>query len=524
MHSREHIESVSGGELAGTVHSAGRRLPVAELNQRAARAASMLAATGARPGRAVALLLRNDVAFLEALFAAHFVGAYAVPINWHFKADEVDHILRDCGATHLVVHSDLARTGLGRAPDGVTVLCVPTPAEVRAAYGISAPEASVPAGLPEWDGWLGRGTPGRAPGAPAGGTMSYTSGTTGRPKGVRRQPVSAERRRAVAEQSQRWFGNRPGMRTAIVGPLYHSVQNTYAAAAVRAPGSTVVLVPRFDAEGLLGLVETHRLTHLHLVPVMMQRLVRLPAGVRARYDLSSLEFVVHGSAPCPPHVKRQLIAWWGPVVHEYYGTSEAGMVSRASSEEWLRREGTVGRAWPGRTVRIYDERGRVVPPGVEGEVYMSLGDTPDFTYQNDGEKRASIEREGLITSGDVGYLDEDGYLYLRDRKSDVVISGGVNIYPAEIEAALAGHPAVQDCAVFGVPDDEYGEALMAVVEPRPGERVAAEDLRPWLTARLASFKVPRTFAVAGSLPRDESGKIRKRLLRDPHWTGTGRRI
>src|SRR6266700_5426179 len=399
MHSREHIESVSGGELAGTVHSAGRRLPVAELNQRAARAASMLAATGARPGRAVALLLRNDVAFLEALFAAHFVGAYAVPINWHFKADEVDHILRDCGATHLVVHSDLARTGLGRAPDGVTVLCVPTPAEVRAAYGISAPEASVPAGLPEWDGWLGRGTPGRAPGAPAGGTMSYTSGTTGRPKGVRRQPVSAERRRAVAEQSQRWFGKRPGMRTAIVGPLYHSVQNTYAAAAVRTPDSTVFVTPRFDAEEVLRLIGAERLTHLHLVPTMMQRLLWLPPPVRRAHDVSSLEFVVHGSAPCPPHVKRQLIDWWGPVLHEYYGTSETGMVSRASSQEWLEREGTVGRAWPGRIVRIYDDEGRPLPPNVEGEVYMSLGLTPDFTYQNAPEERAAIGRDGLVTCG-----------------------------------------------------------------------------------------------------------------------------
>jgi long-chain acyl-CoA synthetase len=275
---------------------------------------------------------------------------------------------------------------------------------------------------------------------------------------------------------------------------------------------------------VLRAIAEHRLTHLHLVPTMMQRLLALPADVRRRHDVSSLEFVVHGAAPCPPQVKREVIAWWGPVIHEYYGTSEAGMVSRASSGEWLQREGTVGRPWPGREVRIYDAEGSRVGPNVEGEVYMSLGLTPDFTYQNDGAERAAIERDGLITCGDVGFLDEDGYLYLRDRKRDVVISGGVNIYPAEVEAVLAGHAAVLDCAVFGVPDDEYGERLMAVVQARPGEAVSGGELRRWASTRLASFKVPRIFELRDDLPRDESGKILKRLLRDPHWAAAGRRI
>jgi long-chain acyl-CoA synthetase len=517
------LDELGDGQVA-TVRSGERRITVAELNDRAARAASALSSTGARDGGAIAILLRNDVAFLEALFAAHFVGACAVPMNWHLAGDDVEYILRDCGATHLVLHADLLASVLPHVPEGVLPVCVATPPEVAEAFGGSRRPAAPPPGHLEWNGWLA-GFPALARRSAAlGGTMSYTSGTTGRPKGVRRRPVSSRRRAAVAEQGRRWFGNRPGMRTAIVGPLYHSVQNSYAVAAVRTPGSSVVITPRFDAEQVLRLISDERLTHLHLVPTMMHRLLQLPPHVRRRYDVSSLEFVVHGSAPCPPHVKRGLIEWWGPVLHEYYGTSEAGMVSRASSDEWLQREGTVGRAWPGRVVRIYDEAGHRLPPGVEGEVYMSLGLTPDFVYQNAPAARAAIERDGLITCGDIGYLDEDGYLFICDRKRDMAISGGVNIYPAEVEAVLSRHPDVRDCAVFGVPDEEYGEALAAAVQLHPGSDVTPTDLRAWAAGRMASFKVPRTFEIRESLPRDDSGKILKRLLREPHWAAAGRRI
>lgn len=506
------------------IQSGDLRLSAEELNARAARAASAFRATGGRPDGAIAILMRNDVAFLEALFGAHFLGAYAVPVNWHLTGEEIGYILRDCGATHVVLHADLLAAVGVHLPEGVLPVCVPVPAEVRDAYGIAAEACAPPPGHLEWDAWVDEHPPLDGRPAASGGTMSYTSGTTGRPKGVRRAAVGREHRGAVAEQAQRWFGNRPGMRTAIVGPLYHSVQNSYAAAAVRAGDSFVLLTPRFDAEGVLRAIAEHRLTHLHLVPTMMQRLLRLPVHVRRRYDVSSLEFVVHGAAPCPPHVKRELISWWGPVVHEYYGTSETGMVTRASSQEWLLREGTVGRPWPGRVVRVYDSDGRPVGPNVEGEVYMSLGITPDFTYQNAEAERAAIERDGLVTCGDVGFLDEDGYLYLRDRKRDLVISGGVNIYPAEVEAVLAGHPAVLDCAVFGVPDEEYGERLMAVAQTHAGAGVSGAELRRWAATRLASFKVPRVVELREALPRDESGKILKRLLREPYWAAAGRRI
>ncbi len=488
--------------------------------RRAARAAAGFAATGAR---AVAILLRNDVAFVESVFAAGFVGAQAVPLNWHYKAEEIDYILRDCKATFLVVHADLLHRLAATLPEGVVPLCVRTPPFVVKTYGLDPELADPPAGVQEWEGWLAVHEPLPRTDQRGGGTMMYTSGTTGRPKGVLRETFDADRRQAESALRQQWFGNRPGMRTAIVGPMYHSVQLSYMTAAMSAPG-TILLEPRFDPARLLELIEAERLTHIHLVPIMMSRLVKLAPEVRRRYDVSSLEVVVHGSAPCPPDVKRELIDWFGPIVYEYYGTTEAGMVSRCSSEEWLARSGTVGRPWPGREVRILGQDGEPLAIGEEGDVYMSLGPMPNFTYQNKPEERGRIERHGLITSGDVGYLDAEGYLYLCDRRGDMVISGGVNIYPAEIEAVIAAHPAVVDSAVFGIPDAEYGERLAAAVQLRPAADADSDELRAFVRERLASYKVPREITLHEALPRDESGKIYKRRLRDPYWSTVGRRI
>jgi long-chain acyl-CoA synthetase len=507
---------------AGVIRSGGRSLSRAELQSRAARAAAGFAAAGVERAGVIAVLMRNDIPFVETVLAARALGAYTVPINWHFTAEEINYILHDSGAAQLVIHADLLQALDGLRIEGIDVLCVRTPLEVRQAYGLEAASAKPSPLVPEWDAWVAAHEPRPREACDTGGTMIYTSGTTGRPKGVRRAPEQPGQRQANAELRQRWFGNRPGMRTAIIGPLYHSVQLTYAMAALSAPGEAI-LVPRFDAEGLLALVETEKLTHLQLVPIMMNRLVKLPRAVRERYDTSSLEFVVHGAAPCPPEVKRALIDWLGPIVHEHYGTTETGMICRCSSEEWLARPGTVGKAWPGREIRIYDSGGNVLAPGLEGEIYTSLGVMSDFTYHHADDERSQIERDGLIASGDVGYTDEEGYLYLCDRARDMVISGGVNVYPAETEAVLSGHPDVIDSAVFGVPDAEYGESLVAVVQLHDGASATAEELRRFARERLASYKVPRVVELR-ELPRDASGKIRKRGLRDAYWSAAGRRI
>jgi long-chain acyl-CoA synthetase len=347
--------------------------------------------------------------------------------------------------------------------------------------------------------------------------MIYTSGTTGNPNGVRRLNLGPEAAQLFAAGARDVFGIAPDrvIRTVITGPLYHSAPNACGLQAVRM-GALAVLQPRFEAEELLRLIERHRITNLHMVPTMFVRLLRLPGETRRKYDLSSLEWVIHGAAPCPVEVKRAMIEWWGPVIYEYYGATEIGIATLHASEEALRKPGTVGRPLPGGTVRIYDAAGRVLPPGEVGEIYLWLEDFPDFTYHGQDEKRREVGRDGLVTLGDVGYLDEEGYLFICDRARDMVICGGVNIYPAEIEMALLAISGVRDCAVFGIPDEEFGEKLCAHVEPDPGVSLDAAEVTAFLRGRLADFKVPRVIAFDTALPREDSGKIIKRKLREPY--------
>jgi long-chain acyl-CoA synthetase len=406
----------------------------------------------------------------------------------------------------------------------VTVLAVATPPELAASYAVAPEACRVPAGATDWDEWIGAQGLWQGPALPQTSSMIYTSGTTGRPKGVRRRPLTPDLEARLADYRERVYGLGPGARTMVPGPLYHSAPNAFALRAARA-ASLIALMPRFDPEAFLALVQEQRIEAMYMVPTMFVRLLKLPAEVRRRYDVSSLKFVMHAAAPCPVEAKRAMIDWLGPVVHEFYGSTESGAVTVVSSREWLARPGTVGRPVQGGAVRIHDDAGRRLGAGEVGEIYTRLELLPEFTYHGLPEKRTEIEREGFITSGDVGWLDGDGYLFLCDRKRDMVISGGVNIYPAEIEAVLIGCPGVRDCAVFGVPDGEFGEALMAVVEPQPGlPAPSIAEVRAYLAQHLADYKVPKRIELRGDLPREDSGKIFKRRLRDPYWAGTGRAI
>jgi long-chain acyl-CoA synthetase len=499
-----------------------RVVEAATFADRARRAATALRELGVRVGDAVAFLLRNDVPILEIGQATQLLGAYSLPVNWHFGADEIDFILRDSGARLLLAHADLA-CKLPPMPPGATLVVVETPAEIAHTYGVEGDAARVPAGALDWNSLVDAAAPYDGPPGRPTNTMLYTSGTTGRPKGVRREPMKPEQVPLVQKAMARVFGTRPGQTMLAVAPLYHAAPNATAVAASRVDG-TVVLMPRFDAEAVLAAVEAHRVTHAFLVPIMFVRLLRLPEAVRRRYDLSSLEWVVHGAAPCPPDVKRAMIAWWGPIIHEFYGASELGAIAACDSAEWLARPGTLGRLVPGAVAAIFDDEGRRLKPGEVGEIFARQTYYPDFSYHGHADKRAEVDREGMVTCGDVGYFDADGYLYLCDRKRDMVISGGVNIYPAEIEAALAAMPGVADSAVFGIPDAEFGETVCACVQPQAGAILDEEAVRGFLRARLSGFKVPKRVEFHASLPREDSGKIFKRKLRDPHWQAAGRRI
>jgi long-chain acyl-CoA synthetase len=507
------------------VISGARVVELERLHARAARAASGLRALGIGEGGAVALMLRNDFAMFEASLAAGLIGAYATPINWHFTAEEAGYILRDSGARALVVHADLWPQVAPGVPPGVEVFAVPTPPEIRAAYGIEAARGALPPALAAWDDWVDAQPPLTGVALPPRASMIYTSGTTGRPKGVRRQPLTPEQTLASEAVITRVFGLRAGTPAVVLmnGPMYHSAPSAYALTAART-GASIVLQPRFDAEEMLALIERHRVSHMHIVPTMFVRLLKLPEAARRRYDLSSLRFVVHGAAPCPVAVKRAMIDWWGPIIHEYYGSTETGIPAWLSAEEALAKPGAAGRVLEGAVVKIFDEAGRELPAGEVGEIYVRASYAPEFTYQNADAMRREVARGDLVTVGDVGFLDRDGYLYLCDRKRDMVISGGVNIYPAEIEAALLAHPAIKDCAVFGIPDEEFGESLCAHIEPQPGAAPTADELRAFLAPRLAKYKIPRVIEFAAALPREDSGKIFKRKLRAPYWEKAGRAI
>jgi len=510
-------------ESARGIVSGTRRFSAEALDERVRRAASGLLALGIRQGMNVAILMRNDIAFIEVAYAAQTLGAYAVPVNWHFKAEEIAYILADCGASVLAGHADLLAPIAADVPKQVAIIAAQTPPEVAAAYGIAPVAAGAVPRAIDYEPWVQQQSAYSGEMLMPSLTMFYTSGTTGHPKGVRRPAPTPEQMPAIERTRREIFGIKPGVRSVVPGPLYHSAPNVFAMRAGRV-GELMVLMPRFDPLGLLELIERERLDTMFMVPTMFIRLLKLPVAERRRFDLSSLRFVVVAAAPCPHDVKRAMIDWWGPVIHEFYGSTESSAVTLATSADALAKPGTVGRAVEGAELRILDEAGRVLPAGEVGEIFTRFAELPDFTYHNKPAERAKVDRDGFMTSGDVGYLDEDGYLFLCDRKRDMVISGGVNIYPAEIEAVLHGMPGIKDCAVFGIPDPEFGEKLMAVVEPANGIDLTVADVSAHLRRHLADYKVPRAIEIGRDLPREDSGKIFKRRLRDPYWQGQGRRI
>jgi long-chain acyl-CoA synthetase len=491
----------------------GRVVTYAELAAEADRYGRGLQALGLVPGDAVAALLPNGAAALAVYFAAMQTGLYVVPVNWHQVAAEVAHILADSGARAFVAHERFA----GTAREAADLAGVGPRFAVGTIAGFE-PLSALGAGEP-----AGRPFP-RTQGAP----MLYTSGTSGRPKGVRR-PLTGLDPDAAGPQAT-WFFGIFGLaphddHVHLCGsPLYHTAVLNFAAISIQL-GHPVVLMDRWDAQEALALIEARRVTHTHAVPTQFRRLLALPAQVRARYDTSSLRAVIHSAAPCPPDLKRAMIDWLGPVIVEYYAATEGGG-TLITAPQWLRKPGSVGLPWPGSQVRVLDRARREVAAGQQGLVYLRMG-TSQFSYYNDEEKTAAARAGDLFTVGDIGYLDEDGYLFLCDRSSDMIISGGVNIYPAEIESELSGHPAVADVAVFGIPHPDWGEEIKAVVQPAPGVPAGpelTEDLLAFLGGRVARFKLPRSIDYVAELPRDPNGKLYKRKLRDPYWEGRDRAI
>ena len=505
-----HWAAIKPDHPAVVVAETGETVTYGQLDERSRRLAAFFRSRGVQRGDHVAILLHNDNRYFEMLWAALRSGVYVTPVNWHLKAAEIAYIIDDCEAK-LLLTSDAQRDLVAAidwtALPGVTTLLMAS----GTIPGFESYEAAI-----EFSGDLIEESTGAA--------MLYTSGTTGRPKGVLRPLPNA----APGDMDPAAFGLAAlfGIDEATIylspAPQYHAAPLNFTTAALRA-GATVVMMEKFDAHNALAAIGSYRVTHSQWVPTMFVRMLGLPESEREAVDLSSHRVALHAGAPCPPEIKRQMIDWWGPILVEYYGGTDAGGFTMIDSAQWLAHPGSVGQSLAGPIHIIDEDADAAVGPGEVGTVYF--GGDPGFVYKGDPAKTQRSRRNGeMSTMGDIGYVDEDGFLYLTDRKEFMIISGGVNVYPREAEDVLILHPAVADVAVFGVPHPEFGEEVTAAVQLvesiEPGDELAAE-LIVFARDRLATFKCPRSVSFRRELPRTPAGKLRKSELRDAYLPSSG---
>ncbi len=496
-----------GDQPAVVMGESGEIITYRELDRRSKQVARVLREAGLRPGDHLAVLLENHPRYFEIVWGAQRAGLYTTPINWHLKPEEVGYIVEDCEATALVSSSALAgiASGLGRHLDRVGL---------RLMLDGTAP------GFAAYEDALARHAPEPLEDETEGAIMFYSSGTTGRPKGIK-PPLSGAPFGAASGGLTLLFQFKYGVSADSIylcpAPLYHAAPMGWSTAVQRL-GGTVILMERFDPAKALALIERHRVTHAQFVPTHFVRMLKLPEAERRRFDVSSLQKAIHAAAPCPIDVKREMIGWFGNVVEEYYAGSEGNGFCAISAEEWLAHPGSVGKPLLGK-LHILDEQGDERPPGEAGQIWFESD--VRFEYHNDPKKTAeAFNPKGWSSLGDIGYLDAEGFLYLTDRASHMIISGGVNIYPQEVENELVMHPSVADVAVIGVPHPEMGEQVKAVIVPAegasPGPALEAE-LIAFTRARIAHYKCPTSVDFVETLPRLPTGKLRKAELRKRYW-------
>ena len=497
-------------DAVAIIDSRGERWSRGRLAALVHRTARSFLAAGLSPGDSVAIVAPNCAEYLAVYLAGIDAGLYVVPVNWHLADEEVAFVLGDCGAKAVVAHERLGPIRLAalraHAGHALVLACIGRAPGFASLRELVAPRPARP-----------------VEGLPRGRVMPYTSATTGRPKAVRLPVANAEAalRKTIAWHESLGIEPASGNVHLCASMLYHSAPLDGAVIALHM-GHCVVLADRSEPETLLRVIEHCRVTTTFMVPAMFVRLLKLPYATRHRYSAASLRFVVHGGAPCPVDVKRRMLEWWGPIVWEGYGAAEAqGTI--VGPRDWLAYPGTVGTPIPGSAIKIFDDAGRELPAGREGLVYIKPHTGDRFEYKGDPEKTAASRRGDFVTVGDIGYLNERGLLFIRDRRSDLILSSGMNIYPAEIEQVLVQHPAVADCAVVGVPHELFGEVPKAVVQPAPGAAagppMTAELLR-FLSERLSAMKLPKRFEYMDAIPRDPNGKLYRRLLREPGSAGS----
>ena len=505
MHPHHHAAS-QPDTPAIIMAGSGATLSYAGLEAQSNRIAHLLRALGLRRGDTIAILMLNEIDYLPICWAAQRAGLVYVAMSTKLTAEEAGYIASDSGSRAIFCSPALAEVAVAATPDLPAAARFCTGAE-PAADGCTSLLAAI-ADLPTT----------RIADESSGRDMLYSSGTTGRPKGVRgplpEGPI--DQVDALSGLVAALYQFAPGMKYLSPAPLYHAAPLRYCMA-VHKFGGTVVVMEKFDPETYLRLVEQHGITHSQLVPTMFVRMLKLPDVARTQHDVSSLKVAIHAAAPCPVDVKHAMIAGWGPVIYEYYSATEGAGFTAITPQEWLARPGSVGKSILGQ-IRVLDDAGQMLGPHQTGRIFFHGGGS--FSYHNDPEKTASVMGEHGATFGDIGHVDDEGYLFLTDRAAFMIISGGVNIYPQEAENALISHPEVADVAVFGIPDDVMGEAVHAVVQPRDmanaGPQLEAE-LLDYIRGRLSHIKCPKRIDFRSQLPRHDTGKLYKRLLKDEYW-------
>ena len=488
-----------------------RSLTWRELLERRNRAASALVKQGVGRGEHVIIYAPNSLEYLLASAATRAANAVPIPMNHRLVADEVSYILD---------HSDAVAAFVGGPFVAMADEVRRRASRVRLWITLGAERRDWATSLAELLDAGSAESPAVDPAQGLGGSMIYTGGTTGKPKGALRAASDAQLTLAFMQALGMIHECHVHL---VAGPLYHSAPGSFALFAA-VLGGTVVVMPKFDPEQALHLIDKHRVTSTFMAPTLIKRIVDLPESVRARYDVTSMQSLVVAAAPCPMRVKEAALACFGPCLYEFYGSTELGINTILRPEDVLRKPGSCGKAAPNVEIALLDDDGRPVPTGEPGELYVRrFGGMFDSYYRNP-EATRQTERDGWYSVGDVAWMDAEGFYTLCDRKRDMIISGGVNIYPAEIEDALHRHPAIEDVAVFGVPDDDWGERVHAAVQLRPNQTLTDDELRAFARRHLADYKVPREVSFPADFPRDTAGKLIKRVLRDPYWAGRGRKI
>lgn len=502
--------------MQGNLYLDGNTTLRSDFESRSKKLARILHEQGIGQDDTVAVLMRNDVQYLEVIQACRYIGCYFVPLNWHSVAIEIEHIVQDSGAKILIAHKDLIHQFDKQELADVIIATFPTPTEIVEKYQVDTNNSSYSSGTSlNLELLLQTTKQINSEPKPFRGMFAYTSGSTGRPKGIKRKVDDNIGDKYVVYQglARSLMQLTENDRFYVAAPIYHSAPNTLSVCSLAALDAEIYISTKFDPELFLADIAKYKITHIYIVPTMMIRLLKLPKATREKYNLSSLKYALSTGSACPSDIKKAMIDWFGPIFYESYGASEIGFMTLISSSEAIQKPGSVGKIIKGGAIKILGENNQELGPQESGLIYVDLPMFGEFNYTNFDGDSSAYSHQSYISVGDIGYLDDDGYLFINDRQKDMIISGGANIFPLEIESVLIQMDDIIDCAIFGKPDPEFGEMVVAAVQCKPTKSITLKQMHEFLEGKLARFKYPRKLEIHEKLPREDSGKIFKQKLR-----------